>query len=92
MDVEAAVRAGWERLKGAEPWSRRAFAGDLTIAAVLAVLGLGIDELSNSSGKKMLLGVVAVVTLTLLRRRLPAATLVLGAAASAFLPAVFLVT
>ncbi|MFG2618760.1 sensor histidine kinase [Streptomyces sp. NPDC048507] len=92
MDVEAAVRVGWERLKGADPWSRRAFAGDLAIAAVLAVLGLGVDELSDSSGLKMLLGVVAVVSLTLLRRRLPAATLVLGAAASAFLPAVFLVT
>lgn len=92
VDAKAGVRAGWERLKGGEPWSRREFAGDLTIAAVLALLGLGVDELSDSSGQKMALGVVVVVALTLLRRRLPAATLVLGAAASAFLPGVFLVT
>ncbi|MGW1637907.1 sensor histidine kinase [Streptomyces lavendulae] len=92
MDAKAGVRAGWEWLKGAEPWSGRAFAGDLTIAAVLALLGLGVDELSNSSGQKMVLGVLAIVALMLLRRRLPAATLVLGAAASAFLPGVFLVT
>ncbi|MFE2247144.1 sensor histidine kinase, partial [Streptomyces lavendulae] len=92
MDAKAGVRAGWEWLKGPEPWSGRAFAGDLTIAAVLALLGLGVDELSNSSGQKMVLGVLAIVALMLLRRRLPAATLVLGAAASAFLPGVFLVT
>ncbi|MEU3910532.1 histidine kinase [Streptomyces sp. NPDC029721] len=92
MDAEARVRAGRDWLKGPEPWSRRVLAGDLTIAGVLALLGLGADELSNSSGPKMLLGALAVVALVLLRRRLPAATLVLGAAASAFLPAVFLVT
>ncbi|MCF3179668.1 sensor histidine kinase [Streptomyces polychromogenes] len=92
MDAEARVRAGRDWLKGPEPWSRRVLAGDLTIAGVLALLGLGADELSNSSGPKMLLGALAVVALVLLRRRLPAATLVLGAAASAFLPSVFLVT
>ncbi|MFH7598379.1 histidine kinase [Streptomyces racemochromogenes] len=86
------MRAGRDWLKGPEPWSRRMLAGDLTIAGVLALLGLGVDELSNSSGPKMVLGAVAVVALVLLRRRLPAVTLVLGAAASAFLPAVFLVT
>ncbi|WP_237292951.1 sensor histidine kinase [Streptomyces katrae] len=92
MDAEARVRAGRDWLKGPEPWSPRMLAGDLTIAGVLALLGLGIDELSHTSGLKTGLGVVAVVALVLLRRRLPAATLVLGAAASAFLPAVFLVT
>lgn len=86
------MRAGRDWLKGPEPWSRRMLAGDLTVAGVLALLGLGVDELSNSSGAKMVLGAVSVFALVLLRRRLPAATLVLGAAASAFFPAVFLVT
>ncbi|MER7337253.1 sensor histidine kinase [Streptomyces sp. NPDC000075] len=92
MDAEAMMRAGRDWLKGPEPWSRRMLAGDLTIAGVLALLGLGVDELSKSSDVKMVLGAVSVFALVLLRRRLPAATLVLGAAASAFLPAVFLVT
>ncbi|MEU8773182.1 sensor histidine kinase [Streptomyces sp. NPDC048606] len=92
MDAKSRLRAGWEWLKGPEEWSRGALVGDLTIAAVLALLGLGVDELSDSSGVKMALGAVSVVTLVLLRRRLPAATLVLGGAASAFLPGVFLVT
>ncbi|MCX5377240.1 sensor histidine kinase [Streptomyces sp. NBC_00091] len=92
VDAKARTRAGWDWLKGPEPRTRRAVAGDLTIAVVMALLGLGVDELSKSSGQKMVLGVVAVVALVLLRRRLPAATLVLGAAASAFLPSVFLVT
>ncbi|MFJ8161880.1 sensor histidine kinase [Streptomyces sp. NPDC096136] len=92
MDAEARVRAGREWLKGPEPWSRRMLAGDLALAGLLALLGLGVDELSNSSGLKTVLGAVAVVALVLLRRRLPAVTLVAGAAASALLPAVFLVT
>ncbi|MEU3721245.1 histidine kinase [Streptomyces sp. NPDC031705] len=92
MDAKATVRAGWDWLKGPEPWSRRLPAADLAIAALLALFGVGVDELSNSSGQKTAVGVVVVVVLTLLRRRLPAATLVLGAAASAFLPAAFLVT
>ncbi|MEU3468630.1 sensor histidine kinase [Streptomyces sp. NPDC006687] len=92
MDAEAGMRACRDWLKGPEPWSRRMLAGDLTVAGVLALLGLGVDELSRSSGLKMASGAVAVVALVLLRRRLPAVTLVLGAAASAFLPTVFLVT
>ncbi|MEU8434316.1 histidine kinase [Streptomyces sp. NPDC029216] len=92
MDAEVRVRAGRDWLMGPEPWSRRMLAGDLTAVVVLVLLGLGVDELSRSSGLKTALGAVAVVALVLLRRRLPAVTLVLGAAASAFLPAVFLVT
>ncbi|MFF5701723.1 sensor histidine kinase [Streptomyces sp. NPDC012794] len=92
MDAKARTRAGWDWLKGPEPWTRRALAADLTIAAVMALLGIGVDELSNSSGLKTVLGVVTVVSLTLLRRRLPAVTLVVGSAASGLLPGVFLVT
>ncbi|MGW0365530.1 sensor histidine kinase [Streptomyces sp. NPDC002990] len=92
MDAKAKTRAGWNWLKGPEPWTGRTLAGDLALAGVMAVLGLGLDELDNGSARRMVAGVVAVVALTLLRRRLPATTLVLGAAASAFLPGAYPVT
>lgn len=88
----AKTRAGWDRLRGPEPWTRRMLAGDLALAGVLAVLGLGIEELDNGSGRRMLVSAVAVVVLTLLRRRFPGSTLVVGSAASSVLPGVFLVT
>ncbi|MFD9338395.1 sensor histidine kinase [Streptomyces sp. NPDC060028] len=92
MDVRSRVRAGWDWLKGPEPWTRRMLAGDLALAGVLAVLGLGVEELDKGSGGRMLAGAVAVVALTLLRRRLPVATLVVGSGLAAFLPGAFLVT
>ncbi|MFD3537917.1 histidine kinase [Streptomyces sp. NPDC058662] len=91
MDAKAKTRAGWDWLKGPEPWTRRRAAGDLLIAAVLILLGLGVEELDHGSGARMLASAAVVVVLTLLRRRLPAATLVLGSAAGAFLPGSFLV-
>ncbi|MCX5196224.1 histidine kinase [Streptomyces sp. NBC_00249] len=92
MDAKARMRAGWDWLKGPEPWTRRVLAGDLVLVVVVALLGLGIDELDNSSGPKMAAGFAVVVVFTLLRRRLPATTLVLGAAASALLPGAALLT
>ncbi|MBT2404086.1 MULTISPECIES: sensor histidine kinase [unclassified Streptomyces] len=88
----AGTRAGWDWLKGPEPWTRRVVAGDLALAAVAAVLGLGIEELDKGSGRRMIAGVVLVVVLTLLRRRLPAGTLVVASAAAAFLPGALFVT
>ncbi|OLZ59202.1 two-component sensor histidine kinase [Streptomyces amritsarensis] len=66
-------------------------AGDLALAGVLAILGLGIEELDGGSGQRMLLGAVVLLALTLLRRRLPAATLVAGSALSSALPGLFFV-
>ncbi|MEV6570438.1 histidine kinase [Streptomyces sp. NPDC051577] len=86
------MRAGRDWLKGPEPWSRRTLAGDLAVAGVLALLGLGIEELDNGTPLRMSTSVLGVLTLTLLRRRLPATTLILGAAVSPFLPGTFLVT
>lgn len=88
----AKTRAGWDRLRGPEPWTRRMLAGDLALAGVLAVLGLGVEELDNGSGRRMLVSALAVVALTLLRRRFPGSALVVGSAASSVLPGVFLVT
>lgn len=66
-------------------------AGDLVLAGVLALLGLGVEELDKGSAARMLASAVSVVVLTLLRRRLPAFTLVAGAVAGVYLPGAFLV-
>ncbi|MFE5539785.1 sensor histidine kinase [Streptomyces sp. NPDC056492] len=92
MDATARVRAGWDWLKGPEPWTRRMLAGDLVLAGVLAVLGLGVEELDNGSVQRMAASAAAVVLLTLARRRLPATTLIVASAVSPFLPGSLLVT
>ncbi|MEU7724228.1 histidine kinase [Streptomyces sp. NPDC040724] len=92
MDVTAKTRAGWAWLRGPEPWTRRMLAADLAVGGVLAILGLGVDELSGGSGPRMLVGSVVVVALTLMRRRLPGTALVLASAVGALLPGTFFVT
>ncbi|QES49197.1 two-component sensor histidine kinase [Streptomyces venezuelae] len=92
MTVRARARAGWEWLKGPEPWTRRAVAGDLVAAAVLVLIGFGIEELDNGSGLREAASAVTVVTLVLLRRRMPAGTLVAGSALGGVLPGAALVT
>ncbi|MFI8498511.1 sensor histidine kinase [Streptomyces sp. NPDC085524] len=92
MDVKAKARAGWDWLKGPDPWTRRMLAGDLAVVVVLGVLGLGVEELDKGSGLRMAASVVVVAVLMLLRRRLPGTTLVVGSAAGAVLPGAFLVT
>ncbi|OKK18573.1 histidine kinase [Streptomyces sp. CB00455] len=86
------TRAGWDRLSGPEPWTRRMLAGDVALAAVLALLGTGVEELDGGSGRRMAASAVAVLALTLLRRRWPATALIAGSGAGAFLPGIFLVT
>ncbi|MFJ3909755.1 sensor histidine kinase [Streptomyces vinaceus] len=86
------MRAGWDWLKGPEPWTRRMVAGDLVLAGVLALLGLGVEELDNGSVQRMAASAAAVVVLTLARRRLPATTLIVASAVSPFLPGSLLVT
>ncbi|MER6251735.1 histidine kinase [Streptomyces sp. NPDC001584] len=91
MDAKAKTRAGWDWLRGPEPWTRRMLAGDLALGGVLAILGLGVEEVSHASGPRMVGGAVAVMVLTLLRRRLPGTMLVLGAAVITALPGAFFI-
>ncbi|MFE4633049.1 sensor histidine kinase [Streptomyces sp. NPDC056773] len=85
------MRAGWDWVKGPEPWTRRMLAGDLALAGVLVLLGLGVEELDKGSGARMLASAASVLLLTLLRRRLPVFTLVAGSAVGVYLPGAFLV-
>ncbi|MFZ3498958.1 sensor histidine kinase [Streptomyces sp. 5.8] len=91
MDATARVRAGWDWVKGPEPWTRRMLVGDLVLAGVLVLLGLGVEELDKGSAVRMVASAVSVVVLTLLRRRLPAVTLVAGSVVGVYLPGAFLV-
>ncbi|MFD0267159.1 sensor histidine kinase [Streptomyces sp. NPDC127106] len=86
------MRAGWNWLRGPEPWTRRMLAGDLAIAAMVTLLGLGIEELENGTTLRMVASGVVVCALLILRRRLPAGALVAGAAVAPFLPGTALVT
>ncbi|MFD7630664.1 sensor histidine kinase [Streptomyces sp. NPDC059851] len=86
------MRAGWNWLRGPEPWTRRMLAGDLAIAVIVTLLGLGIEELDSGTPVRMVAGGAAVFALVLLRRRLPAATLVVNAAVAPFLPGTVLAT
>ncbi|MFG2293261.1 sensor histidine kinase [Streptomyces sp. NPDC048603] len=92
MDVHARVRAGWEWLKGPEPWTRRALAGDLVAAAVIVLFGFAIEELDGGSALRETASALTVLGLVLLRRRMPAGTLLVAAALSAVLPGTLLVT
>ncbi|MEV7559879.1 histidine kinase [Streptomyces sp. NPDC089795] len=91
MDAKAKTRAGWDWLKGPEPWTRRMLVGDLALGGVLAIIGLGVEEISNASGRRMLLGAVVSVALTLMRRRLPGSLLVFASGLVTFLPGTFFV-
>lgn len=66
-------------------------AGDLALAGVLVLIGLGVEDLDNGSAARMVASAVAVVVLTLLRRRLPVFTLVAGSVVGVYLPGAFLV-
>ncbi|MET3982257.1 histidine kinase [Streptomyces sp. PvR034] len=91
MNATARTRAGLDWLRGPEPWTARGVAGDVVLVAVMVTVGLGVEELDRGSPQRMLGGAVAVLLLTLLRRRLPVATLLVGSALAAYLPGALLV-
>ncbi|WP_264201658.1 sensor histidine kinase [Streptomyces antimicrobicus] len=86
------MRAGRAWLQGPERWTRAALLKDCAMAAVLALLGMPLEEIEGGAWWRHTLSAVVVVLLTLLRRRLPAGTLVAGAVISGVLPGAFLVT
>ncbi|MGW7050238.1 sensor histidine kinase [Streptomyces sp. NPDC054887] len=82
MDVSSKIRAGRQWLAGPEPWPARRIAGESVLAAVLALLAAGTQELLGSSGPVQAATAVAVAVLSLLRRRLPATVLVVSGGAA----------
>ncbi|WP_030193256.1 histidine kinase [Streptomyces sp. NRRL S-87] len=84
MDVKSKLRDARTWLKGPEPWSRRRTAGECVLAGVLVLLAAGLEDLTGSSWQRQLVVAAGVALLSLLRRRLPAAVLVVSAALGAF--------
>ncbi|MFF8599312.1 histidine kinase [Streptomyces sp. NPDC015232] len=83
MDVRTSFRtgvawlgAGWRWFAVPGQWSRRRTAGELVLAAVVALLAAGTEDLTGA-GPWRLAGVAsASALLVLLRRRLPASVLI----------------
>ncbi|GGW97423.1 sensor histidine kinase [Streptomyces chryseus] len=82
MDVSSKIRAGRRWLAGPEPWPARRTAGECVLAAVLALLAAGTQELMGSAVLVQSATAVAVAVLSLLRRRLPATVLVVSGGAA----------
>ncbi|MBT2394716.1 sensor histidine kinase [Streptomyces sp. ISL-100] len=79
------IRAGRQWLAGPDPWSGRRIAGEAVLAAVLALLAAGAQQLMGSTGLVQFATALAVAVLSLLRRRLPASVLVISGGAAGVL-------
>nr|WP_282695077.1 histidine kinase [Streptomyces sp. CC208A] len=78
--------AAWRWLAPAGEWSRRRTVGEAALAAVVALLAAGTEELLGGEGGQLVAVAVASAALSLLRRRLPATVLVVTAALSPLVP------
>ncbi|MFH8472254.1 sensor histidine kinase [Streptomyces sp. NPDC018000] len=74
------LRAGWQWCAVPELWSRRRAAGEAVLAVMLGLLAAGVEELLRSGELRLWAVSVAVVVLSLMRRRLPVTVLVVTAA------------
>ncbi|MFE6816980.1 sensor histidine kinase [Streptomyces sp. NPDC057677] len=84
--IGAALAAGWAWFAVPGQWSGRRTTGEVALAAVVALLGAGTEDLLGGEG--WMLGAVAAASalLSLVRRRLPASVLVLTAGLTPFVP------
>ncbi|MFJ5077235.1 sensor histidine kinase [Streptomyces sp. NPDC088553] len=84
--IGAALATGWAWFAVPGQWSGRRITGEVALAAVVALLGAGTEDLLGGEG--WVLGVVAAgsALLSLVRRRLPASVLVLTAGLTPFVP------
>ncbi len=67
-------------------WPGRRIAGELVLAALLALSGAGLEALGDAGGLRVAGAALAVAVLSLLRRSLPATVLVVTGALSGVLP------
>ncbi len=80
VDAISKLRAGWRWWAAPELWSRRRTAGEAVLAGVLGLLAAGTEELLRSGQPHLWAVSVAVVVLSLARRRLPVTVLVVSSA------------
>lgn len=84
--IGAALAAGWAWFVVPGQWSGRRTTGEVALAAVLALLGAGTEELLGGEGWRLIWVAAGSAALSLVRRRLPASVLVLTAGLTPFVP------
>ncbi|WP_329125527.1 sensor histidine kinase [Streptomyces sp. NBC_01353] len=67
-------------------WSRRRTAGEVVLAVVMALLAAGTEELLGGEGWQLAAVALGAAVLSLLRRRLPATTLILTGGLAPLVP------
>ncbi|MZE51328.1 sensor histidine kinase [Streptomyces sp. SID5770] len=82
--IGAALAAAWAWFAVPGQWSGRRTTGEVALAAVVALLGAGTEELMGGEGWRLAGVAAGAAVLSLLRRRLPASVLVLTAALAPF--------
>ncbi len=85
--IGAVLAAAWAWFVVPGQWSARRTTGEVALAAVVALLGAGTEDLLGAEGWQRPAGVAAAsAALSLVRRRLPASVLVLTAGLAPFVP------
>ncbi|MFB7515597.1 sensor histidine kinase [Streptomyces sp. NPDC056144] len=84
--VKSRLAAWWEWFVVPGQWSRSRTVGELALTVVVALLAAGTEELLGGEGWRLAGVAAGAGVLSLLRRRLPASTLVVSAALAPFLP------
>ncbi|MFJ7957336.1 sensor histidine kinase [Streptomyces sp. NPDC096319] len=85
-DIGARAAAWWHWFAVPGQWSPRRITGEVALAVVVAVLAAGTEELLGGEGWRLAAVGAATAVLSLLRRRLPASSLVLTAGLAPFVP------
>ncbi|MFD3531485.1 histidine kinase [Streptomyces sp. NPDC058664] len=84
--IGAVLAAWWHWFAVPGQWSGRRTTGEVALAAVVALLGAGTEELLGGEGWRPAGVAAGSAVLSLVRRRLPASVLVLTAGAAPFVP------
>ncbi|MFH9723524.1 sensor histidine kinase [Streptomyces sp. NPDC017254] len=84
--IGAVLAAGWAWFAVPGQWSGRRTTGEVALAAVLALLGAGTEELLGGEGWRLIWVAAGSAVLSLVRRGLPASVLVLTAGLTPFIP------
>lgn len=80
------LAAGWAWFVVPGQWSGRRTTGEVALAAVLALLGAGTEEILGGEGRLLVAAAAGSAVLSLVRRRLPASVLVVTAGLAPFVP------
>ncbi|MFB6842735.1 pantoate--beta-alanine ligase, partial [Streptomyces sp. NPDC056361] len=84
--IGARIADGWAWFLVPGQWSGRRTTGEVALAVVVALLAAGTEELLGGEGWRLAAVAAGAAVLSLVRRRLPASTLVVAAGLTPFVP------